>query len=142
MRTIDLCCGIGGIRRGFEMAGGYENVVSAEIDDHACRTYEHLYGENPKNDVTSPEFKKKLKGISYDVLLAGFPCQTFSRIGLRKGFKDKTKGTIFFDIVKVIEVTVPKAVFLENVENLVSHDSGNTFRTKFTPLKKISIITL
>lgn len=136
MRTIDLCCGIGGIRRGFELAGGYQNVISAEIDDYACRTYTHLYGENPKNDVKSPEFKKKLKDISYDILLAGFPCQTFSRVGLRKGFKDKTKGTIFFDIVEIIETTAPKAVFLENVENLVSHDNGETFKTILSTLEK------
>ena len=136
MRTIDLCCGIGGIRRGFELAGGYENVLSAEIDDYACRTYEHLYGENPKNDVKSEDFKKKLKEVPYDVLLAGFPCQTFSRIGLKKGFKDTTKGTIFFDIVKIIEMTIPKVVFLENVENLVSHNGGETFKTIIYTLEK------
>lgn len=136
MRTIDLCCGIGGIRRGFELAGGYENVLSAEIDDYACCTYEHLYGENPKNDVKSDDFKKKLKEIPYDVLLAGFPCQTFSRIGLKKGFKDVTKGTIFFDIVKIIAMTIPKVVFLENVENLVSHNGGKTFKTIIYTLEK------
>ena len=79
LRTIDLCAGIGGIRRGFELAGAYKNVLSAEIDPYACKTYECLYGENPYNDITSKEFKFIVKRIEYDVLLAGFPCQTFSR---------------------------------------------------------------
>lgn len=127
MRMIDLCCGIGGIRRGFELAGGFENVLSAEIDEYACQTYEHLFGDNARNDVTYEEFRKLVCRTDYDVLLAGFPCQTFSRIGLRKGFKDTTKGTLFFYIARIIEQTMPKVVFLENVENLVSHDKGRTF---------------
>lgn len=128
-RTIDLCAGIGGIRRGFEMTGNYKNVLSAEIDELACKTYEHLFGDNPRNDLTSSEFKEKVKQSKYDGLLAGFPCQTFSRVGLRLGFRDKTKGTIFFDIAEMIQQTQPKFVFLENVENLVRHDKGNTFQT-------------
>lgn len=128
-KTIDLCAGIGGIRRGFELAGNFHNILSAEIDTLACKTYEHLFGENPQNDVTSEEFKKKLESLQYDVLLAGFPCQAFSSAGLRKGFLDTTKGTIFFDIADIIKRTQPKAVFLENVENLLSHDKGNTFKT-------------
>ena len=59
-KTIDLCAGIGGIRRGFEMTGKFKNVLSAEIDEYACVTYEHLYGDNPKNDLTSEEFKEKV----------------------------------------------------------------------------------
>lgn len=128
MRMIDLCCGIGGIRRGFELAGEFENVLSAEKDEYACRTYEHLFGDNAENDVTYDEFRKTVCRTDYDVLLAGFPCQAFSRIGLREGFKDTTKGTIFFYIARIIEQTMPKVVFLENVENLVSHDGGNTFK--------------
>ena len=128
-RTIDLCAGIGGIRRGFEMTGQFENILSAEIDDAACATYEHLFGENPKNDLTSEEFMQKVVGVDYDVLLAGFPCQTFSRAGLQLGFRDTTKGTIFFSIADIISRSQPKAVFLENVENLVSHDKGRTIET-------------
>lgn len=135
-KTIDLCAGIGGIRRGFEMTGKFENVLSAEIDDYACRTYEHLYGENPKNDLTSEAFKKRVEETEYDVLLAGFPCQTFSRIGLQKGFRDTTKGTIFFDIADIISRTNPKAIFLENVENLVSHDKGKTIKIIVNTLEK------
>ena len=65
-KTIDLCAGIGGIRRGYELAGGFENVLSAEIDKNACLTYEHLYHENPLNDITTEEFKKKVEDIEYD----------------------------------------------------------------------------
>lgn len=128
-KTIDLCAGIGGIRRGFELTGKFENVLSAEIDPSAALTYEHLYGENPLNDLTSDEFKDKVSETEYDVLLAGFPCQTFSRVGKQLGFRDKTRGTIFFDIADIISRTNPRAVFLENVENLVSHDKGQTIQT-------------
>ena len=121
-KTIDLCAGIGGIRRGFEMSGNYSNVLSAEIDDAACETYKHLFGEDPKNDLTTEEFKKLVSKTEYDVLLAGFPCQAFSSAGLKLGFRDTTRGTIFFDLADIISRTNPRAVFLENVENLYSHD--------------------
>ena len=98
LKTIDLCAGIGGIRRGFELARDYKNIASAEIDEMACKTYEYLFHENPRNDVTNEEFKKHLQTLHYDVLMAGFPCQAFSSVGLQQGFEDKTKGTIFFDI--------------------------------------------
>ncbi len=135
-KTIDLCAGIGGIRRGFELAGDFKTVAAAEIDEQACRTYEHLYGDDPRNNITDEKFKAQLQNLHYDFLLAGFPCQAFSRVGLRQGFKDKIKGTIFFDISEIIEQTEPKVVFLENVENLVTHDSGNTFKTIIETLEK------
>jgi len=135
IRTIDLCAGIGGIRKGFEMTGHFENVASAEIDKYACMTYEHLYGENPYNDLTSEEFKAFLEDTEYEVLLAGFPCQTFSRAGLELGFEDNTKGTIFYHIAEIIQRTRPMAIFLENVDNLVRHDKGNTFKTIITTLE-------
>ncbi|MCC8073194.1 MAG: DNA (cytosine-5-)-methyltransferase [Clostridiales bacterium] len=128
-RMIDLCAGIGGIRRGFELAGCFENVLSAEIDKYACMTYEHLYGDNPKNDITTENFKKKVENIEYDILLAGFPCQAFSRAGKQLGFHDKTRGTLFFDIADIIKRTRPKAFMLENVDNLITHNKGETFDT-------------
>lgn len=128
-KTIDLCAGIGGIRRGFELAGDVKNVASAEIDKWACKTYEWLYHENPRNNVTDDSFKEKLQTLHYDILLAGFPCQAFSSMGLRQGFEDKTKGTIFFDIASIIKMTRPKVIFLENVRNLLSHDKKATFKT-------------
>ena len=129
LRTIDLCAGIGGIRKGFEMTGHFENVLSAEIDRYACITYEHLYGENPLNDLTSAEFKDRVDELEYEVLLAGFPCQTFSRAGLEEGFNDEAKGIIFNHIAEIIERTRPRGIFLENVDNLIRHDNGNTMRT-------------
>lgn len=125
-KTIDLCAGIGGIRRGFELTERFENVLSAEIDPNACKTYEKLFNENPHNDLTSEEFKKKVVDTPYDILLAGFPCQSFSRVGKQLGFRDTTRGTIFFDIADIISRTNPQAIFLENVENLVNHDKGET----------------
>jgi DNA (cytosine-5)-methyltransferase 1 len=127
-KTIDLFAGIGGIRRGFEMTGRFKNVLSAEIDKYACITYEHLFGESPFNDVTSEEFKEKVAKTEYDTLLAGFPCQAFSRAGKQEGFLDSTRGTLFFDVADIIKRTRPKTFLLENVDNLLSHDKGNTFK--------------
>jgi len=127
-RTIDLCAGIGGIRRGFELTGLFRNVLSAENDAWACKTYEHIFGENPSNDVTSEDFKMLVERTPYDVLLAGFPCQTFSRVGLEEGFENEEKGKIFHHIAEIIERTRPCAFLLENVDHLVTHDKGATFK--------------
>lgn len=127
--TIDLCAGIGGIRKGFEMTGHFENVLSAEIDKYACKTYRHLYGDDANNDLTKETFKQTVVQTPYDVLLAGFPCQTFSRAGLEEGFNDTTKGTIFYYIADIIRITRPRGIFLENVDNLVRHKKGDTFKT-------------
>ena len=134
-RVIDLCAGIGGIRRGFERSLGAETVLSAEIDDYACKTYEHLFGQNPKNDLTTDEFKALVAEADYEILLAGFPCQTFSRVGLGEGFGCEEKGQIFFHISDIIERTRPAAFFLENVDNLVTRDKGRTFRTIINELE-------
>ena len=127
-RTIDLCAGIGGIRRGFELTGFFRNVLSAEKDTWACKTYEHIFGDNPNNDVTSEDFKLLVEDTPYDVLLAGFPCQTFSRVGLMEGFENEEKGQIFHHIAEIIERTRPSALLLENVDHLVTHDKGETFK--------------
>ncbi len=135
-KTIDLCAGIGGIRRGFELTNRFENVLSAEIDEAAAKTYEHLFGENPINDLTTESFLCKVKNTSYDVLLAGFPCQTFSSMGNKEGFEDATRGTIFFSIANIIKESRPKAFFLENVKNLVSHDKKKTIKTIINTLER------
>lgn len=127
-KTVDLFAGIGGIRRGFEITNKFENILSAEIDKYACKAYEYIYGENPYNDVTSNEFKNKIANINYDILLGGFPCQSFSIAGLKEGFEDKTRGTLFFDIAQIIKTTKPKAFLLENVEGLLKHNKGETFQ--------------
>lgn len=135
-KTIDLCAGIGGIRKGFELTGRFENILAAEIDKYALRTYLHLYHQDADHDVTSDEFKELVEKTSFDVLLAGFPCQTFSSAGLRRGFEDDKKGIIFFHICQIIEKTRPKALFFENVENLVRHNNGDTFFTIISILEK------
>ncbi|MCL1910239.1 MAG: DNA (cytosine-5-)-methyltransferase [Kiritimatiellaeota bacterium] len=135
-KTIDLFAGIGGIRRGYELAGVFENALSAEIDKYARATYKHVFGEDPFNDVTSAGFKTKVENTPYDVLLAGFPCQSFSRAGRQEGFRDKTRGTLFFDIADIIDRTRPKAFMLENVDNLLSHEKGATFKTILETLVK------
>lgn len=135
-KTIDLFSGIGGLRRGFELTKSFQNILSAEIDKYACITYEHLYGENPLNDVTSEKFKEKVRKTNYDVLLAGFPCQSFSIAGDKKGFKDTTRGTLFFHVADIIKETKPKAFLLENVEGLYRHDKGKTFKIIIDTLVK------
>ena len=127
LKTIDLCAGIGGIRKGFELTGSFINISASEIDRFACITYQHLYGEDASHDLTSEDYKTLLEKTPYDVLLAGFPCQTFSRAGLEEGFANEEKGIIFNHIAEIIQRTRPRAVFLENVDNLVRHDNGKTF---------------
>jgi len=129
---IDLFAGIGGIRIGFEEAGG-KCVFSSEWDKSAQKTYISNFGEIPYGDIT----KIKAKQIpTFDILLAGFPCQPFSQAGLKKGFDD-IRGTLFFDIAKIVKYHNPKVVFLENVRNLVGHDHGNTFKVIISTLEKM-----
>lgn len=136
-KTIDLCAGIGGIRRGFELTNRFKNILSAEIDKYACITYKHLYNEDAFNDITTEMFKEKVSNINYDVLLAGFPCQAFSIAGLKEGFEDKTRGTIFFDIADIIKRTNPKSFLLENVEGLLRHEKGKTFEVIANTLNEL-----
>lgn len=119
---IDLFAGIGGMRLGFESAGG-ACVFTSEWDKYAQKTYEANFGDVPAGDIT----KIKAADIpKFDILLAGFPCQPFSTIGKREGFKHPTQGTLFGDVVRILEHHQPKGFFLENVAGLKSHDNGNT----------------
>jgi DNA (cytosine-5)-methyltransferase 1 len=129
---IDLFAGIGGIRMAFEEVGG-TCVFSSEWDKHAQDTYEANFGERPHGDIT----KIKTKDIpDHDVLLAGFPCQPFSQAGKRLGFND-TRGTLFFDIARIVRAKKPKFVVLENVRGFLNHDGGNTFNVVSQTLNKI-----
>lgn len=122
-RFIDLFAGIGGIRLGFEAFGG-TCVFSSEIDERACDTYEANFGERPHGDIT----KIAASDIpDFDILLGGFPCQAFSIIGKKLGFRDETRGTLFFEIERILKEKRPKAFLLENVRNLTAHDGGRTF---------------
>ena len=121
---IDLFAGIGGFRIAMQDCGG-ECVYSSEWDENAKQTYYHNFGEVPFGDITK-ESNKRLIPDGFDVLCAGFPCQAFSIAGYRKGFED-TRGTLFFDVAEIIRRKRPKAVYLENVKNLYTHDEGRTF---------------
>ena len=135
-KVIDLCAGIGGIRRGFERGMEAVAVLSGEIDKYACATYKHIFGDDPNHDITTDEFKTLVAQTPYDILLAGFPCQTFSRVGLGEGFENEEKGQIFFHIAKIIKVTRPAAFFLENVDHIVMRDKGKTFNLIIETLEK------
>lgn len=121
---IDLFAGIGGIRLPFQELGG-KCVFSSEWDKFAQRTYAANYGEVPSGDIT----KISAKEIpNHDILMGGFPCQTFSQAGLKKGFED-TRGTMFFEIQRILCEKRPKAFLLENVKQLKGHDKGRTLQT-------------
>lgn len=122
-KFIDLFAGIGGIRRPYQNLGG-ECVFSSEIDKFAVKTYEANWNETPSGDITKIDAKDIPQ---FDVLLAGFPCQAFSIAGKRQGFND-TRGTMFFEVERILEYHNPKCFMLENVKGLLSHDKGNTFK--------------
>jgi len=141
-KFIDLFAGIGGIRLAYQKLGG-KCVFTSEWDYFSKRTYEANFGEVPFGDIT--KIDEKLIP-DHDILLAGFPCQPFSIAGVSKknslgkahGFLDKTQGTLFFDVARILEYKRPKAFMLENVKNLVSHDKGNTFQVILNTLKELN----
>ena len=136
-RFIDLFAGIGGIRIPFEELGG-ECVFSSEWDKYSQITYEANFGEMPKGDITKINAEDIPK---HDLLVGGFPCQAFSQAGLKKGFQD-TRGTLFFDIARILKFHKPKAFLLENVKHLKGHDSGKTFKTIMNVLRDIGYQTI
>lgn len=131
-KTIDLFAGIGGIRLGFE-AQGCKTVFSSEWDKDAQKMYAANFGEIPFGDINliTPDDIP-----NHDILLAGFPCQPFSIAGKGLGFAD-TRGTLFFNIEKILETKKPQAFLLENVKRLTSHDKGQTFAIIIEKLKNL-----
>lgn len=130
---IDLFAGIGGFHQAMVSFGG-KCVFACDIDADCRKTYESNYGIKPASDIT----KIDAKDIPvHDVLCAGFPCQSFSKAGKRLGFDDETKGTLFFDICRILEHHKPKYALLENVRNLASHDKGKTWRVIHDRIKKL-----
>lgn len=138
---IDLFAGIGGMRLAYENAGG-KCVYSNEWNKYSQQTYYANFGEQPEGDITQVDAKAI---PDHDVLVAGFPCQPFSIAGVSKkvsmgrktGFEDKTQGTLFFDVCRILKEKRPKAFMLENVKNLKSHDKGRTFKTILESLDEL-----
>lgn len=124
---IDLFAGIGGFRIAMQNLGG-KCVYSSEFDAKAQESYFANYGEMPFGDITK-EITKRYIPKYFDVLCAGFPCQAFSMAGRRLGFKDETRGTLFFEVEDILRKHQPKAFFLENVKGLAIHDKGRTLKT-------------
>ena len=129
---IDLFAGIGGFRIAMQKLGG-NCVFSSEIDKYSKKTYDLNFGEVPFGDITKIDENDIPE---HDVLCAGFPCQAFSIAGKRKGFKDETRGTLFFDIARILEAKKPKAFFLENVKGLTNHNGGRTLKTILKVLRE------
>ena len=124
---IDLFAGIGGFRIAMQELGG-KCVYSSEFDAQAQRSYFANYGEMPFGDITK-EVTKSYIPEHFDILCGGFPCQAFSLAGRRLGFKDETRGTLFFEIEAILRKHQPRAFFLENVKGLAIHDKGRTLKT-------------
>ena len=139
---IDLFAGIGGMRIAFENAGG-QCVYSSEWNKYSQQTYFANFGEQPDGDITQIEAADI---PDHHILVAGFPCQPFSIAGVSKknslgrapGFEDKTQGTLFFDVCRILKEKRPKAFMLENVKNLCSHDKGRTFQIILESLKELN----
>ncbi len=130
IRFIDLFSGIGGFRLALESIGA-NHVFSADIDKYACNTYNDNFGNYPLYDVSKLDHREL---PDFDILCAGFPCQPFSIAGVRKGFND-TRGTLFFDIERIIKEKKPRAFILENVKGLMNHDKGETIRVILNALQ-------
>lgn len=122
LKMIDLFAGIGGFHQAANKTKKIETVFASEIDKYPAQIYQHNYGLDPLNDITQINEKDIPK---HDIICAGFPCQAFSIAGKRKDFDD-TRGTLFFDVARIIKHHKPKIVFLENVKGLVNHDEGRT----------------
>lgn len=141
-RFIDLFCGIGGFRFAIESVArktltDTQCVFSSDIDRDCQKAYAGNFGETPHGDITKIEASEI---PDHDILLAGFPCQPFSIIGQMKGFED-TRGTLFFDIARILEAKRPKAFVLENVKLLAGHDGGKTLKKILKTLADLGYYT-
>lgn len=136
-KMIDLFAGIGGTRLGFQLTNQVETVFTSEWDKFAQKTYLTNFGDQPEGDITQIDENTI---PNHDILVAGFPCQAFSQAGKKLGFED-TRGTLFFDVARIIKAKRPKAFLLENVKNLKSHDKGKTYQTIITTLEELGYST-
>jgi DNA (cytosine-5)-methyltransferase 1 len=136
IKFIDLFAGVGGFRIAFESQKA-QCVFSSEWDKFSQITYEANFGEKPEGDITLIDSKKI---PNHEILTAGFPCQPFSNAGLKKGFED-TRGTLFYDVARIINDKKPSMVLLENVKGFVNHNKGRTLRVVLETLDDITQIT-
>ncbi len=136
IRFIDLFAGTGGLRIPFDELG-YECVFTSEWDNFAQITYEANFGEKPHGDITTISANSI---PSHNLILAGFPCQPFSNAGKKLGFED-TRGTLFFDITRIVRKHSPEVLLLENVKAFKTHDHGNTFKVVIDTLEKMGYVT-
>ncbi|WKB70199.1 DNA cytosine methyltransferase [Ligilactobacillus ruminis] len=136
LKFADLFSGIGGFRLGLER-NGMECVFSADIDTHACEMYKENYGDDSFHDITAMTDEEISNIPDFDILTGGFPCQSFSISGRKKGFMDETRGTLFFEILRFLSIKRPRAFILENVKNLVHHDGGRTFTVMVDSLNRL-----
>ncbi len=135
LKCASFFAGVGGIDLGFENTKSFKVVYANEFDSYPVKTYE--LNNKIKVDCRDIREVKSDDIPDFDVMLAGFPCQAFSVAGYRKGFEDeKGRGTLFFELVRIIKAKNPQIVFLENVKNLVGHDNGNTFSVILNELQK------
>lgn len=134
---IDLFCGVGGIRMGMDSQPGFHCVFSSDINEECQRTYFANYGELPAGDIMQVDENTDIP--EHDILCAGFPCQPFSICGLQHGFED-TRGTLFFEICRIIRARHPRVVFLENVKHLVHHDHGRTLNVILSTLEDMGYV--
>lgn len=132
---IDLFAGIGGFHQAMVKLGG-ECVFASEIDKYAIDTYQKNYGIDSNHNIREIDYENN-RLPDHDVLCAGFPCQTFSKAGKQEGFNDETKGTLFFEIERILKNHHTKYIILENVRNLASHNHGNTWDTIYRHLKAL-----
>ncbi len=137
IRFFDMFAGIGGFRAGLERAGGFTCIGHSEIDKHADKAYRNMHTINPKEvyyeDATTINAEEM---PDFDLLCAGFPCQSFSIAGKRRGFQD-ARGTLFFDIARILKAKQPAFFLLENVPGLLSHDEGRTFTAILNTLSEL-----
>lgn len=137
IRFFDMFAGIGGFRAGLERAGGFTCIGHSEIDKHAHRAYQNMHTIDPKEVYYEDARTIHAEEMpDFDLLCAGFPCQSFSVAGKRRGFND-ARGTLFFDIARVLKAKQPAFFILENVPGLLSHDEGRTFTTILNTLSEL-----
>lgn len=140
LKCASFFAGVGGIDMGFELTKAFETVYANEVDPYPVKTFE--LNSDVKVDCRDIRDVLPEEIPDFDVCLAGFPCQSFSVAGYRQGFKDiKGRGTLFFEVARIIEAKKPKIVFLENVKNLVTHDDGNTFAVILDTLAQLGYHT-